>query len=177
MSRESPCAHQLFELPMERAPVEHWQPGQTKANLYVFPSSTDWRPLKAMARSLREVTLVANTATEPLLAYFDGASWTTESLGIGKREVLDSDLATDGTLFVVARAEPQDERGALWWRAPGQAAFTRLDLPTRPAPENWPVWLSGVSSVVANSKDDVWVVVGNALFHSDLRLPKPASPS
>jgi len=134
-------------------------------------------------------------ATEPLLAHFDGAGWTTESLGIGPREVLDSDLASDGTLFVVARVEPKDERGALWWRVPGQAAFVKLYLPARPTPENWPVRLSGASSVVATSRDDVWVVVGNALFHSqpapagskkiawgenqqfpgDLRLPKPAS--
>lgn len=151
--------------------VEHWQPGQTKARFFVFPNSSEWSAVKAWARSPREVTLLLNGKTGPSLAHFDGENWTTESLGLDALSALDGDLGADGTLFVVAHNAARDERAELWWRAPGQSRCSKLDVPAPPAPSPWPASQSGVTSILVNGKDDIWLVVGSSLLHS---RPAPA---
>lgn len=153
--------------------VEHWAPGQTRSQVYVFPESSEWWDVKLLARSERDLVMFANSRKESRLAHFDGAAWTTEPLGI-EGTVTAAELAIDGTLFAVSHvfrpspngAPPQDLPGRLFWRPVGQVKFSELAVPSRKMPELWPPTFAGVTAVAAFSKDDVWVVSGDLLLHS-----------
>ena len=108
--------------------VEHWAPGQTHGRVFVFPESSDWYVVRVLARAEREVVIAMRTSSTSLLARFDGAAWTTEPLAVAG-QLVDADLAADGTLFVVSQAEDRELRegqahqpksaslpGRLWWR-------------------------------------------------------------
>lgn len=160
--------------------VEHWAPGQTKSQVYIFPESNEWWDVKLLAHSERALVMFVNTRKQSLFAHFDGTVWTTEPLDI-EGTVTDAELAIDGTLFAVSQAfrhsppgsPPEELPGRLFWRPMGQAKFSEIAVPSRNIPEGWPAAFAGVTAVAASSKDDVWVVSGDLLFHS---RPAPDGP-
>ncbi len=156
--------------------VEHWMPGRVQGEVHVFPDSLELWQTPLLGRSERDVVFFLRENDRPVLARFDGKVWTTERVDLNGY-VVGAELAGDGTLFAITLPETNkgserqggsDRPRRLWWRPVGQAAFSELDVPARLAP---PDGTSGVTSVAATSAQNIWLVSGDALYHS-----RPAAP-
>lgn len=157
--------------------VERWAPGQTRGALHNFVDSAEIWSAKLILRAGRGAALVANLRKhKPRLLLPAGETWSSEELDV-EGTVNDADMTEDGTLFFVTQAFDDAKRewqpGRLWWRPPGQARASEVPVPARAAPESWPANFVGVTAVSATSKEDVWLVAGDALLHS---RPPPSAP-